>query len=457
MTDTTFDQPDAPLTFGQMSVWRDIDRLPRARWHEANLANTFTLPEPVSRRQLCQALTHLDAKHESVRMLYDVADPQHPRQRLLPPRPVTDVEVVDGQRADEAIDALLARPIDLTRERPLRVLAIADSRNEPSHADSEQARSGQSGDPDAAELTRIVLCLHHIAADGWSLGLLWTDLLWTMGIGGEELPDAPTSLLDLAREQRTSSSWAVKLKATQRHFRTVLQTPATDFRDRDRDAGVLQAAVETATLAGAVQELADAHKVSPATVFTAGYLDAIAGYCDPGLIRIGLMTSNRFLQRWRHQVTTMNQLIPITVAADPEIPFAERLQPIQLATMRAYRIGMYDVDQVTPAALGIPPEVAQLGYVCTFNLMDMANAEYPSPDGATLDDPPVHWEPVFNQIAAGCYLRVYLTTTGTVRLRLRTGGLPRETTAGILTATHRRIIDGARTSAQCQGMVGNQP
>jgi hypothetical protein len=54
---------EAPLTFGQLSVWRDIDRLPRARWQEANMSNTFGFPEPVSRRRLCQALTRLQAKH----------------------------------------------------------------------------------------------------------------------------------------------------------------------------------------------------------------------------------------------------------------------------------------------------------------------------------------------------------------------------------------------------------
>ena len=420
---------EAPLTFGQLSVWRDIDRLPRARWQEANMSNTFSFPEPVSRRRLCQALTRIQAKHESTRTCYDVSDPQRPRQRLLPSQPITDVEVVTGDQAAAATEALRAKPFDLTRDRLLRVLAIADG--------------PVSDDPDAAVLTRIMLCLHHIAADGWSLGLLWTDLLAMLGIGGQELPEPPNSLLEVAREQHTGSGWAVKLKATQRHFRSVLQTPATDFSRRDADAGVLEAAVETSWLAVAAQELADAHKVSMATVFTAAYLDAVAGFCGPGPIRIGLMTSNRFLQRWQHQVTSMNQLIPITVEADPDVPFAERLQPVQLATMRAYRIGLYDVDRVTPAALGIPIEQAQLGYVCTFNLMDMANPEYPDPDGPSDADPPVHWEPVFNQIAAGCYLRVYQTTAGTVRLRMRTGGLPRETIAGILIATHRRVIDGA--------------
>ena len=90
----------APLTFGQMSVWRDIAGLPRARWQEANIFHSFDFPKPVSRRQLCQVLTELDAKHESLRTVYDIDDPAEPRQRLLPPQPVTELEVVYAEAGD---------------------------------------------------------------------------------------------------------------------------------------------------------------------------------------------------------------------------------------------------------------------------------------------------------------------------------------------------------------------
>ena len=55
--------------------------------------------------------------------------------------------------------------------------------------------------------------------------------------------------------------------------------------------------------------------------------------------------------------------------------------------------------------------------------------------------PQLEWEPVFSRISAGCYLRVHIGTDGMVRLRLRTGGLPREVTAGIVLGTYQRIVD----------------
>src|SRR4051794_15515453 len=107
--------PSGPLTFGQMSVWRDIDSLPRERWQEANLSFRFDFPKPVSRRRLCEVLSELEAKHESLRTVYVLEDPRWPLQRPLPPQPVTEVEVVyaDSEDVDARTELLLRRPFDL--------------------------------------------------------------------------------------------------------------------------------------------------------------------------------------------------------------------------------------------------------------------------------------------------------------------------------------------------------
>lgn len=43
------DQRVAPLTFGQLSVWRDVEDLPIDRAHEANLADVWTVPREAAR------------------------------------------------------------------------------------------------------------------------------------------------------------------------------------------------------------------------------------------------------------------------------------------------------------------------------------------------------------------------------------------------------------------------
>jgi hypothetical protein len=313
----------------------------------------------------------------------------------------------------------------------LRVLAIVDA-GEP--ADQPDRRTEPL-------ISRLTLCLHHLAADGWSVGLIWTDLLALLGIAGEPLPAPPSSLCAVAEEQRSGGSWQQKLKASQRHFRSVYQAEVAEFADRDGDRGALQATLESHRLAGAAEQLAEQHKVSVATVFTAAFLDAIAPHCRPGPIRIGLMTSNRFLQRWQHQVTTMNQLIPVIADGDPAAEFGSRLADIQLATMRAYRLGLFDVDAVTPAALGLDLPPGRANPLCMFNIVEDAGVEFADPDDPLA--PKVHWEPVFTTIRAGCYLRAYRTTGHSVRLRLRTGGLTADTCAAIVTGSYRRIIDAA--------------
>ncbi|HEV2886213.1 MAG TPA: hypothetical protein VGX49_04820, partial [Jatrophihabitans sp.] len=179
-----------------------------------------------------------------------------------------------------------------------------------------------------------------------------------------------------------------------------------------------------------------------ASVFTAAFVDAVAGYCHPGPVRVGLMTSNRFQQRWHHLVTSMNQRIPISVGGDPTDGFGERLAVVHVAALRAYRLGHYNVDQMTELALGLSSETSQLKSFCSLNVV--VNAP---PELVGLEEPgqasQLQWEPVFSRIAEHCYLRVFMSPQGMVRIRLRVGGLDRDTVAGIVLGTRQRILDNA--------------
>jgi hypothetical protein len=135
----------------------------------------------------------------------------------------------------------------------------------------------------------------------------------------------------------------------------------------------------------------------------------------------------------------MNQLIPITVDCTEPADFAQRLAQVQVVAMRAYQLGLYDVDQVTPAALGLSMDAAQLRSICTLNVVRMSPPAIVGSVPAG-EPPKLEWEPVFSRISAGCYLRVHIGTDDMVRLRLRTGGLAPEIVSGILLGTYQRII-----------------
>src|SRR5438309_11675522 len=83
------------LSYGQLSVWRDIDDLPRARWHEANFGARLRLPEGggFTADEVIAAVRGLGVRHESLRTRYTTADPDKPLQRVLPPGSESDVDV----------------------------------------------------------------------------------------------------------------------------------------------------------------------------------------------------------------------------------------------------------------------------------------------------------------------------------------------------------------------------
>ena len=81
---------------------RHIAGLPRARWQEAQHLPELRLSQAgVRTPQLARRSTELDAKHVSLRTVDDIDDPAEPRQRLLPPQPVTELEAAYAEVGDE--------------------------------------------------------------------------------------------------------------------------------------------------------------------------------------------------------------------------------------------------------------------------------------------------------------------------------------------------------------------
>ena len=122
----------------------------------------------LDRAALEEALGDLVERHESLRTLF----PDRlgvPRQEILPPqsaRPRLEIGSVDDEAGlAAALTAAAGRGFDLSREIPLRahLFEIAD-----------EHRAGDEHEGDAEHVLLIVL--HHIAGDGWSLGPLARDL-----------------------------------------------------------------------------------------------------------------------------------------------------------------------------------------------------------------------------------------------------------------------------------------
>jgi amino acid adenylation domain-containing protein len=185
-----------PLSYAQQRLWF-LDQLhPGAT--DYHLGWALRLRGPLDVPALRQAVNHIVERHEILRTRYPV-DGGLPRQDVLPPAPVElAVRPVAGGAAvlDEAIRQECARPFDLAAGRVFRVVLL---------------RTGP------AEHV-LVGVAHHIAADGWSLGVFDRELAagYEEAIGGRAAPAAPLPIqyADYAvweQRERTSRSLASDL------------------------------------------------------------------------------------------------------------------------------------------------------------------------------------------------------------------------------------------------------
>ncbi|MFD9906702.1 amino acid adenylation domain-containing protein [Streptomyces sp. NPDC059063] len=150
---TATDRPAAvPLSYAQRRLWF-LNRL-----EDGSTAYHMPLAVRVrgalDRAALEAALTDVVARHESLRTVFPETDGE-PHQLVRPAGPVApEVRDCPAARLDDELAAAIARKFDLTGELPLRAHLFGIGADE--HV--------------------LLLVVHHIAADGWSMRPLARDI-----------------------------------------------------------------------------------------------------------------------------------------------------------------------------------------------------------------------------------------------------------------------------------------
>jgi amino acid adenylation domain-containing protein len=163
-------------SFGQDRFWF-LDRLQPGNALN-NLALGFRLRGALDVDALRSALDLLVARHEALRTGFQTVD-GGPRQVVVEPVPIALPVVPPGDDLDETLRAEARRPFDLTTPPLVRALLVALGERE--HV--------------------LLITIHHIVSDGWSLGVLYREL--AAAYAGEALPDAPpVTYRDFAEWQR---------------------------------------------------------------------------------------------------------------------------------------------------------------------------------------------------------------------------------------------------------------
>ncbi|HSK75928.1 MAG TPA: amino acid adenylation domain-containing protein, partial [Thermoanaerobaculia bacterium] len=177
-----------PLSFAQERLWF-LDQLDPGK-ATYNIPNALRLTGRLDVAALAASLAEVVRRHEVLRSTFTLAGGQ-PVQVAGPPStamPVVDLTAVPGELRAEEVRRRMAeevdRPFDLSRGPLLRALLLRV----------------------APEEHVAVLTLHHVASDGWSMGVLVREVaaLYPALSQGRPspLPELPIQYADFARWQR---------------------------------------------------------------------------------------------------------------------------------------------------------------------------------------------------------------------------------------------------------------
>ncbi|MET7685699.1 amino acid adenylation domain-containing protein [Streptomyces sp. NPDC005423] len=271
-----------PLSAAQQRLYF-LDRLdPGAPTYLLPAAWRFT--GPLDLPALRAAVADLVARHEQLRVVF----PEHegvPYQRVLPADgAVLEVVEATGETAEErerslsaAVHAAAVRPFDLAREPAFRATLV------------------RAADDDHV----LVLAMHHIVSDGWSLGLVVRDLseLYRARKEGRAalLPELPLDYSDYAIWQRRSDQ-----SAALDHWRTRLAglTPLELPTDRPRSdtpgsRGAAHGVTLPAALTDALAALGRRAGTTPYMTVLAAFQAALAFHSGQRDIAVGTVVANR--------------------------------------------------------------------------------------------------------------------------------------------------------------------
>ena len=184
-----FETP-ATLSFAQQRLWF-LDRLRPGR-PDHNVPVALRVRGPLDRGALVSALTEVVRRHEVLRSRVVVVDDSpyqvtEPVDTFVPH--LSDLTALPRAQAEERAHELAvedaATPFDLGAAPMVRVRLIRI----------------------AAEEHLLLLVIHHIAADGWSLSVLWQEFsaAYRAALSGSpaDLPELPLQYADFADWQRT--------------------------------------------------------------------------------------------------------------------------------------------------------------------------------------------------------------------------------------------------------------
>lgn len=313
-----------PLTAPQTEVWLAAQRSDAASC-AFNESITLHLRGPLDPAALQGAVQKVVERHEALRATFDVSGE---RQFIAPclslEIPLTDLSALEGSERQTRSDEILAcegrTPFDLERGPLLRAQIVRMAQEE--HL--------------------LVLTAHHIACDGWSFGVILTELgaLYSAALEGRAADIEPSARFsDYAARQA-----AEETNASEAYWLAQLQDQAPPLElptDRPRTAGQeFPGGRERLMLDGelllALRRLSAKRGCTLHTLLLGGFtalLQRLAGATD---LIVGLPAAGQASEENSRLVGHCVHLLPLRVNAPRDLSFADHVTGLKRLVLDAY-------------------------------------------------------------------------------------------------------------------------
>jgi amino acid adenylation domain-containing protein len=319
-----------PLSFAQQRLWF-LDQLePGSSFY--NIARALRLKGPLDIDALSQAINEIVRRHESLRTAFG-AENGTPFQDIIEgeavPLPLIELSSLIESEKEAECEALAAaeikRPFDLSRGPLLRAGLFRISTSD--HV--------------------LVLTMHHIAGDGWSLAVLFHELKVLYEAFANEkpspLPGLPIQYADYAIWQREwlqgdvldrlVSYWKNQLAGAP----SVLDLPT----DKPRPpVQTFRGAHEPLSLSiDLVNGLKQLSRATGATLFMtclAAFQLLLSRYSGQQDLIVGTDVANRNRVETERLIGFFTNLLPLRAKLSDDLKFTELLQQVRETTLDAY-------------------------------------------------------------------------------------------------------------------------
>jgi amino acid adenylation domain-containing protein len=318
----------APLSFAQQRLWF-LDQLYPGR-STYNIARRIRIGGALDLEALRRALDAIVARHETLRTTIVAVDGT-PQQRVAPalsiPLPITDLGALPDRETQAQRLAVeeVRRPFELARGPLFRAALL---RLQP-------------------EEHLLVLTVHHIISDAWSLGVLFRELgaLYRASARGEPspLPDLPIQYADYAVWQRRTLH-GEPLERELAYWREQLEglPPALDLlTDRPRPTvqstrGAKQSSLIPKPVSDGLKELSRREGVTLFTSLLAAFHTLLGRYTGQEDIVVGSPIAGRTHAETEELVGFFVNTLALRLDLSGDPTFRELLQRAREVTLGAY-------------------------------------------------------------------------------------------------------------------------